>query len=169
MIEFTCEAIWSWTFVESFINTNSISVHVIVLFIFSIFSWFSLVDCTYLGICPFVLVCPFYWHLLLFVVIMILYIWDGHCNISFFTVFYIDLGPLFSWWVWLKVYLFYFSKNQLLVPLIFSSAVFVSFISILILIISFFLLTLGFACSSFSSCFRCKVRLYFWNFSCLMR
>ena len=33
----------------------------------------------------------------------------------------------------------------------------------------FFLLTLGFVCSSFSSCFRCKVRLLIWDLSCFLR
>ena len=57
--------------------------------------------------------------------------------------------------------LFIFSKNQLFVLLIFAIVYFVSvsFISALIFMISFLLLTLGFVCSSFSSSFRCKVRL----------
>ena len=54
-----------------------------------------------------------------------------------------------------------FSKKQLLVLLIFAIVFFVSisFISAVIFMISFLLLTLGFVCSSFSICFRCKVRL----------
>ena len=54
------------------------------------------------------------------------------------------------------------SQNQLLVSLIFVFAFFVSisFISALIFIISFLLLTLDFVCSSFSSCFRCKYTLF---------
>ena len=53
-------------------------------------------------------------------------------------------------------------KNQLLVFLIFAIVFFVSIslISALIFMISFLLLTLGFVCSSFSSFFRCKVRLF---------
>ena len=42
------------------------------------------------------------------------------------------------------------------------------FISALILMISFLLLILDFVCS-FSSCFRCKVRLFIWDFSCFFR
>ena len=38
-----------------------------------------------------------------------------------------------------------------------------------ILKISFLLLTLGFFISSFSSCFRCRVRLFIWRFSCFLR
>ena len=58
--------------------------------------------------------------------------------------------------------LFNFSKNQLLALLIFTMVSFVSFacISALILKISFLLLTLGFLISSFSSCFRCRARLF---------
>ena len=57
--------------------------------------------------------------------------------------------------------LFIFSKNQLIVLLIFTIVSFISFsfISAQIFIISFLLLILGFFCSSISSCFRCKVRL----------
>ena len=68
--------------------------------------------------------------------------------------------------------LFIFSKNPLLISLIFSTVFFVSisFISDLILImISFLLPTLGFLCSSFSSCFKCWVRLFIWDFSCFFR
>ena len=52
-----------------------------------------------------------------------------------------------------------FSKNQLLVSLIFSVVLLVSisFTSALIFMISFFLLTLGFICSFFSSSCRHKV------------
>ena len=35
--------------------------------------------------------------------------------------------------------------------------------------ISFLLVTLGFFISSFSSCFRCRVRLFIWFFSCFLR
>ena len=66
------------------------------------------------------------------------------------------------------VCLFYLSsqRNQLLL-LIFAIVTFISFslISALIFIMSFLLLTLGFIISSFSSCFRCKVRLFIWFFS----
>ena len=67
--------------------------------------------------------------------------------------------------------LFIFSKNQLLVLWIFAIVFFVSisFISVLIFMTSFLLLTLGFFCSSFTSCFWCKVRLFIWEFSCFLR
>ena len=59
------------------------------------------------------------------------------------------------------------SKNCLLALLIFAmvSFVYFAFISALIFKISFLLLTLGFI-SSFSSCFRCRVSLLIWLFSC---
>jgi len=67
--------------------------------------------------------------------------------------------------------LFILSKNQLLALLIFAMVSFVSFafISALIFKISFLLLTLGFFISSFSSCFRCRVRLFICLFSCFLR
>ena len=67
--------------------------------------------------------------------------------------------------------LFILSKNQLLALLIFAMVSFVSFafISALIFKISFLLLTLEFFISSFSSCFRCRVRLFVWLFSCFLR
>ena len=56
--------------------------------------------------------------------------------------------------------LFIFSKSQILDLLIFAIVSFVSFpfIYALIFTLSFLLLTLGFFISSFSSCFRCRVR-----------
>ena len=67
--------------------------------------------------------------------------------------------------------LFILSKNQLLALLIFAMVSFVSFafISALIFKIYFLLLTLGFFISSFSSCFRCRVRLFIWHFYCFLR
>ena len=63
-----------------------------------------------------------------------------------------------------------FSKKQLFVSLILSMVFFVSIslISALIFMISFLLLTLGLVCS-LSSCFRCKVSLFIWAFSCFLR
>ena len=63
--------------------------------------------------------------------------------------------------------LFILSKNQLLVLLIFAMVS--ACISALIFKISFLLVTLRFSISSFSSCFRCRVRLFIWLFSCFLR
>ena len=67
--------------------------------------------------------------------------------------------------------LFILSKNQLLALLIFAMVSFVSFafISALIFMTSFLLLTLGFCISSFSSCFRYRVRLFILFFSYFLR
>ena len=67
--------------------------------------------------------------------------------------------------------LFIFLKNQLLALLIFVMVSFVSFslISALIFMIYFLLITLVFFISSFSSCFRCRVSLFIWLFSCFLR
>ena len=91
------------------------------------------------------------------------------CNLSFFISNSVDLILLFflmSLTKGLSV-LFTFSKNQLLTLLIFiiSSFIYFSFISAQIFMISFRLLILGF-CSSFSSCFRCKVRIVTPAFFC---
>ena len=62
--------------------------------------------------------------------------------------------------------LFILSKNQHLALLSFAMVSFVSFalFSALIFKIYFLLLNLGFFISSFSSCFRCRVRLFIWLF-----
>ena len=67
--------------------------------------------------------------------------------------------------------LFILSKNQLLPLFIFAMVFFcfLAFISTQNLKISFLLLTLGFFTSSFSSCFRCRVKLFMWLFSCFLR
>ena len=96
------------------------------------------------------------------------------CDLSILISNFIDLIflPLFLDESGLRLsILFILSKNQLLALLIFAMVFFVSiaFISALIFKISFLLLTLGFFISSFSSCFRCRVRLFIWLFSCFLR
>ena len=55
----------------------------------------------------------------------------------------------------------YLLKEPALISLIFAIVLFcISFISALMFRLYFLLLTSGFICSSFSSCFRCKVRLF---------
>ena len=80
-------------------------------------------------------------------------------------------------WTWLSNFhftlfiWFIFSNNLFLVSLIFAIVFFISIscISCLIYMISFPLTNFGFICSSFSSCFRWKVRLFIWDFSCFSR
>ena len=103
-----------------------------------------------------------------------LYFCSVSCDFSFFISNFIDLSPLplflMSLTKGLSI-LFIFSKNHLLVLLIFAIVFFIStsFTSALIFMISFLLLTLGFLCSSFPSCFKCRVRLFIWDFSCFLR
>ena len=75
-----------------------------------------------------------------------------------------------SWWVWLMVCQFYLSSQRTSFWLCWFLLWFVSFafISALIFKISFLLLSLGFFITSFSSCFRCRVRLFIWLFSCFL-
>ena len=103
---------------------------------------------------------------------MILCICHVCCYFVFFSNF-IDLH-LLSFFLYKSKgvsILLIFSKNQLFVALIFSMVFFVSIslICALIFMISFLLLTLGLVCSSLSSCFRCKVSLLIWPFSCFLK
>ena len=74
----------------------------------------------------------------------------------FYLVFLLSLTRVLS-------ILFTFTKNQLLVLLIFSIVSWISIllISSLMFIISFLMLTLGFACSSFSNSFRWSIEFFF--------
>ena len=146
-----------------FLTTASISVLVIGLFIISISSCFSLGRLNFsknLSISS-----------RLFTFLQIVFIIVSYnplcfcivcCNLSFFISNFVDFSLLFLMGLATGLLiLFMFSKNQFLVLLIFTivSCISVSFISAWICMISFLLLILGFFCSSFSSCFKCKVRL----------
>ena len=82
---------------------------------------------------------------------------------------FIYLGP-FSFFLMSLVkglsILFIFSKNQLLDSLIFGIIFLdsISFISVLVFIISFLLLPLGFVHCSFSRPFKCEVRFFYLRF-----
>ena len=100
------------------------------------------------------------------------------CNLSFFISNFVNLILLFflkSLEKGLSI-VFIFSKDQVLVLLIFTIVAFISFsfISACIFMISFLLqILLVFFClffgCSFSSCFRCKVRVSIWCFACFLR
>ena len=64
-----------------------------------------------------------------------------------------------------------FSTNQLFLLMILAIVylISISLMAAVIFMISFFLLTLCFLCSPSSSCFRGKVRLFIWDFSCFLR
>ena len=161
-------------FAGRFLIPVSISMLVMGLLRFSISSWFSFGKFIFLRISPFLPSCPFYWHifadssLLWFFVFLCCLLWSLHFYFEFCWFF--SLCFLMSLAKGLSI-LFTFSNNQLLVLLIFAMVYFASFafVSVLIFKISFLLLTLGFIISYFSCCFRCRVRLFIWLFSCFLR
>ena len=120
--------------------------------------------CTFLRICPFFLGCPFYWHRVACTSLLwsFVYLWYL-CDFCFFIYNFIDLSPLpffldesgqsFSNFVYLlKELVFNFIdlfSHFLLYFFYFCSDLYDLFPS-----------TIHFVCSSFSSFFRCKVRLF---------
>ena len=67
-------------------------------------------DCSFLGIYPILLGCPFYCHITVCSGLLWSYVFlQG--NISLFISDFIYPGPLFSWWVWLYAYQFYLFKE----------------------------------------------------------
>ena len=158
MVEFSCENVQSWTFAYwNFLITNSISLLVIGLFRLSISSSFSL-GRLYVSRNIFIsLGCPIFWYLTLHNVLLWFFVFLCiGCYFSSFISNSVYLGPLsFSLgeFIYRLTKVFYLSKNQLLVSLIFSSFLFS--ISSLIFIIPFLLLTLCFVGSHFLYFFRC--------------
>ena len=78
-----------------------------------------------------------------------------------------------SWWAWLEVCWFWLSFQGTnswfywaFLLLLFLFLIFHLFLSPLIFIIPFLLLTFSFVCSSFSNSFRWWVRFFIWDFSC---
>ena len=114
MIEFACETIWSWIlFAGSILITVSFSVFVIVLFIFSFSSRFSL-GRLYTSKNFSILRCPFYWHIVACCSLLCSFVFL-YCHLYLLFLFFsnfIDLSPpFFSWWLWIEgfinfVYLF---------------------------------------------------------------
>ena len=163
MVEFTCGAIWSCSlFVGSsfyywfnFITGNC-SVNILFL------PESDLGDCTFLGICPFLLGCPFYWCIILHSNLLWCFVFLSYLLSLLFHFWFYLFGSFFyfTWWVWLKVYQFFFifSKNQLCFIDIFY---FLSLFLLFPLDHYFFSSTnLGFVCSSFYCSFRCDIRLF---------
>ena len=170
MVEFSCEAVWTWAFVcwkisDYSFNFCACDEPVNIFYFFLV----QLESCTFLRICPFLPHCPFYWHitadssLLWSFVFLCCLLWS--LRFSNLLIWFLSLCFLMSLANGLSS-LFILSKNQLLALLIFAMVPFVSlaFISSLIFKISFPLLALGFSISSFSSCFRCRVKLFIWLF-----
>ena len=144
------------------------------LLIFSISSWFSFWKFIFLRFSLFLLRCPFYWHivadssLLWSFVFLCCRLWSilisNFVDLILLPLFLMTLSSGLS-------ILFILSKNQVLALLIFLMISSVSFALIYARIskFSFLLLTLGLFSSSFSSCFRCSVRLFIWLLSCFLR
>ena len=106
----------------------SISMLVIGLFIFSVSSWFCLgrlylsKNCVnFFQVVHFIGI-----QLLVLVSYNPLYSCRVSCNFSFFKILLFEALSLFSWWIWLKVYKFYFFKELAVISLIFSVVYFIS-------------------------------------------
>ena len=172
VIKFICGAIWSWTLVGSFfISVQFHYLGLICLYFLSF--WFSLgrfylsKNVSISSRLSILLVYSCLKKSLMILSISVVLATTYPFSFLFF-LWALSLVSLISLVKGLSI-LFIFSKNQLLVSLVLSTAFFVSisFISALIFMISF-LLTLGLVCSSFSSCFWYKVRLFYWDFSLLL-
>ena len=170
-IKFACEAAWSWTFVwwEMFNNGFNFNASDWYIHVFSFFMVQSRETVLFKWkiICPFLLDCPFYWHTAVHSNLFwsLVFLWSQFVTFPFSSlILLIWVLSLFFLRILAKgsSILFTFSKNQLLVSLIFAIVFFdcIFFISPLIFRISFLLLTLGFICSPFFSCFKCKNRLF---------
>ena len=140
------------------------SLFVVGLFRFSMSSWnnLRLVIFIIIRICPYYLGHLIYCHTIVYPCYFCKacsnvspFISDfSYLCLSFFVILTESLSSLLV-----------FSENQLLVLLIAAIVLFfsISFISTRIVIISFFLVSLGLVYSSFYSYLRCKVRLFIWD------
>ena len=78
-----------------------------------------------------------------------------------FLILLIWLISLFPWWIWLRVYQFcFFLFKESAFSSIALCNCFLYFIYFCSDLYSFFLLMLDFVCSSFSGCFRYKIRYF---------
>ena len=137
-------------------------------------------DCTFLGIYPFLLGCPFYWYITVHDNLLWPFVFlCCQCNFSFISDF-VYLGPLsvsfFMSLVKGLLVLLIFSKHQLLVYLIYLIVFLVPILKfyffIYLSICSLFLFpstNFRFYLFFFSASFCCKVRLFIWDSSCFLR
>ena len=175
MVEFSCEVVWSLAYFCWKISDYSWFLCLWWVFYFLFLPESVLESYSFLRICLFLPNCPFYWHIaagssLTSLCISVLSVVISPFSFLILLIWFFSLCFLMSLDNGLSI-LFTFSKKQLLALLIFAMVSLVSFafISALIFKIYFFLLTLGFFISSFSSCFRCRARLFIWLFSCFLR
>ena len=107
MIEFNCEANWSWTFVYWKILNHSFNFSVVIsLFLFSISSWFHLGRLYLSKNYPFFFQVVHLIGIQLLVVVSCdpLYFYGFNVTSFSFLTFLIWALSFFSWRVWLKVY-----------------------------------------------------------------
>ena len=129
----------------------------------------------FLGICPFLPDCPFYWHRIAHnnLLLLFLFLLCWLLSLLFHSWFYLFGSFPFSFWSnWLVVINFFNSFKEPafgFIILFYCFLVLIALISALIFIISCLLLALGFICCSFSSSLRCKVRLCIWDLSSFVR
>lgn len=112
MVEFTCEAIWSWAlFVARFFITVSISMLVMSRLRFYILSWFSFGTSYFsknLSISSKFSLLLAHSSLLWSFIFLCCLLWYLHFH---FWFYWFDYSPFFSSWVWLMICLFYLLKE----------------------------------------------------------
>ena len=166
----------AFCFFGRFLITMSISVLVIGLLIISISSWFTLGKLNFSKNLSISSGYPFYCHIVVhnsfFIILCIsaLFVVTSPFSFLILLIWFFSLFFLMNLAKGLSIF-FIFTKNQLLVVLIFNFVSFTSFslISPLIFMIYFLLVNLKGGCSSFSSCFSCTVTLSIRCFSCFLR
>ena len=128
-------------------------------------------DCTFLRICPFPLVCPFYWHIVACSSFLWSFVFPWYClyHLLFhFWFYWFEPSPCFSWWFRHKAYQLCIFFQRTRFSFHWSFYCFLCLFHLFLLwyfMISLLLLTLGFVGYSSSICFRCKVRLFICDFS----
>ena len=132
LVEFACEAIWSWTFVCRefffFLITYSISFLVINLFKWSISSSFSFGGLYVSKNCPVFLGCHIPWQIIVHSILLWFFVFMKYLLRFFlFISYFVYLGSL-SLMNLARGFaiLFTFSQNQLLILLIFCSVFLIS-------------------------------------------
>ena len=177
MVEFPWKAIWPWTLVFwqildywfDFLTGYGVCSN------FPFLPGSVLVVYMFLGICPFIPDCPFYWHiiahniLLLLFLFLLCWLW----SLLFHSWFYLYQSFPFSFWSsWLVAINFVNSFKEKASGFIDLFYCFFSFDSINFCSNLYYFLSyagLGFICCSFSRSLRCKVRLYIWDLSSFFR
>ena len=173
MVKFICEDIWPRAFFWgkfsdycfNFIRCCNLSIQILRFFLI------YLENCMFLRIYPFRSGCPIYWHIIVHDIFLqsFVFLWCQLLFLLFHFWFYLFGSFLsFSWWVWLKICQSCLSFQRISSwihwSFVFISDYFIYFCSDLY----YFLPCTHFGlCFSFSSFFKCEVRLFIWTLSCL--